>query len=270
MPTPVTELDLLRLSSLPPSKVVAWFKAKGYAISWDWRDVWQQQHARAFTVAKAANDDILRALRDGVDQAVTNGWSERRFIQEMTPRLQQMGWWGQQSVVNPTGNLQLVQLGSPWRLKTIYRTNMYTSFATGRYRTLVANGHNRPIWVYDAMNDSLTRDSHRALDNRAWRYDDPIWKRIYPPCGFNCRCQIRALTEEQAAQRGISVSTDQNLPAGFPDDGWDFNPAEQTIEQLMVKVAPKPRTLAQRIGEISISAIIDGIMRALRGERDQP
>lgn len=270
MPSPVTELDLLKLSQLPPTKVVAWFKAKGYAISWDWRDVWQQQHARAFTVAKAAQGEILQTLRDGVDQAVSNGWSERRFLQEMTPRLQALGWWGQQSIINPTGNLQLVQLGSPWRLKTIYRTNMYTSFAAGRYRVLKANGANRPIWVYDAINDSRTRETHRAMDGRAFRYDDPIWKRIYPPSAFNCRCMVRALTEEQAAARGIEVGGQRDLPLGFPDNGWDYNPAEQTIDQLMVKVAPKPRTLAQRIGEISISAIIEGIMRALRGEAERP
>lgn len=245
MPTPITELDLLKLTALPPSKVVAWFKAKGYAISWDWREVWQQQHARAFTVAKATSRDVLQVLRDGVDQAVTEGWSERRFIQNMTPRLQKAGWWGKKSLINPTGNLELVQLGSPWRLKTIYRTNMYTSYATGRYKVLKANGANRPIWVYDAINDSLTRDSHRAMDGKAWRYDNPIWSQIYPPGGYNCRCMVRALTEAQAQSRGIKVEGDQSPPLGYPDEGWDFNPAEQTTDQLEIKLAPKPPSLPE-------------------------
>lgn len=240
----VTQLDLIRLAKEPPGKIIEWFRSKGFRISWDWREVWQSEHDRAFTVARAMKRDVLQVLKDGVQQAIEQGWSERRFIQEMAPALQALGWWGRQSIINPAGNLQLVQLGSPWRLKTIYRTNLSVAFARGRYALLKANEVNRPIWVYDAKNDDRTRETHRALDNKAWRSDDPIWQRIAPPNGFACRCKIRALTEEQAAERGLVVGGSQTLPEGFPDDGWDFNPATQTIEQLAVKIAPKVPTRA--------------------------
>ena len=244
----VTELELLKLSKMPPSRVVSFFKKKGYAISWDWREVWRDEHARAFTVAKAAKDDILQTLRRGVDQAISSGWSERRFIREMTPTLQKLGWWGQKQVINPAGNLQLVQLGAPWRLKTIYRTNMYTSFSRGRYRTLRANVANRPYWLYDAMNDSLTRPSHRDLDNKVYPALHPVWDRIYPPNGFNCRCMVRALTEDQVKAKGLKIQ-DMNikLPKNFPDNGWDFNPATQTVGQLAAKVRLKPYKPPKRL-----------------------
>jgi len=242
VPRPITQIDLLKLSTQPPGKVVKFFQDKGHVVSWDWREVWQQEHARAFTVAKAAQGDILNTLKEGMDNAIANGWSERRFLQEMTPKLQALGWWGKQQMINPAGNLQLVQLGSPWRLKTIYRTNMQTSFARGRYRVLAANKVNRPYWLYDAMNDSLTRDSHRVLDNKVWPADHPIWRQIFPPNGFNCRCMVRALTAEQVEQRGLKIETGNALPPGFPDDGWNFNPAEQTVEQLAVRMAPKELT----------------------------
>ncbi len=79
-----------------------------------------------------------------------------------------------------------MQLGSPHRLKTIYRTNTSVAFNRGRYATMKGNTERRPLWMYDARNDSLTRDAHRAMDNRVYRHDDPIWSSIYPPNGFNC------------------------------------------------------------------------------------
>lgn len=236
MPTPITEVELAGLVHKTPADIVAFFKAKGHAFSWDWRDVWQEEHARAFTVAKAARKDILDVLRKGVDQAVASGWSAQRFERELTPVLQKLGWWGRQTVINPAGVEEIVQLGSPWRLNTIYRTNTSVSFGRGRYALMKANAINRPYWMYDAVNDSVTRDSHRALDNHVYRHDDPIWDRIYPPCGFNCRCVIRALTADQVKARGLEVRNNPQLPDNFPDAGWDFNPAQQTVGQLAAKL----------------------------------
>ena len=39
----------------------------------------------------------------------------------------QEGWWGKQTVVGPDGRPQVAKLGSPRRLKTIFRTNLRVS-----------------------------------------------------------------------------------------------------------------------------------------------
>lgn len=223
--------ELLGLFRMTPERIVAAFRRKGHQLSFDWRDVWQAEHARAFTVAKAMRDDVLQLLRQGVDMAISEGWSAQRFLSEMTPRLQKAGWWGKDLVLNPaTGLLEEVQLGSPWRLNTIFRTNHSVAFERGRYETQKASAERRPIWVYDAINDSRTRDAHRAMDNRAYRHDDPIWATIRPPSGYNCRCTVRALTEEEAAGEGLEVKTSAESlpPENFPDKGWEYNPAAES------------------------------------------
>lgn len=234
-----TPQELLALFRRPPERIVSAFRGKGYRFSFDWREVWQAEHARAFTVAKAMRDDVLNLLRQGMDLAITEGWSERRFLTEMTPRLQKLGWWGKAMLEDPlTGELHEVQLGSPWRLKTIYRTNHATAFARGRYATQKASAERRQFWMYDAMNDSKTRDSHRALDNRVYRHDDPIWAQIYPPNGWNCRCQVRALTEREVRDMGLEVKTSAEAlpPENFPDEGWAYNPAAESPPALQDRI----------------------------------
>ena len=40
-------------SPLPPAEAIRFFQKKGYKFGFDWRDVWKEEHAVAFTVAKA-------------------------------------------------------------------------------------------------------------------------------------------------------------------------------------------------------------------------
>jgi uncharacterized protein with gpF-like domain len=48
----VSDIDLAYAIGLKPEKAIEYFKAKGFAFSWDWQKIWQEAHARAFTVAK--------------------------------------------------------------------------------------------------------------------------------------------------------------------------------------------------------------------------
>ena len=67
------------------------------------------------------------------------------------------GWWGEQIVVDSNGVAEKVQLGSMYRLKTIYSVNMQTAYQSGRYKTQVDNADNRPYWEYVAVMDASTR-----------------------------------------------------------------------------------------------------------------
>ena len=199
--------DLGFAVKLPPRRAIAYFKAKGYTVSWNWWDAWGETHAKAFTAAKAVKLDVLQSLRGGLDRALTQGLTERTFIKEMEPALRRLGWWGRQFVVNARGEAESVQLGSPHRLKTIFRTNMNTSYAAARERQQRDDVENRPYWQYLSMADGLTRPSHAALNGQVFRHDDPVWDSHYPPNGFNCRCRVRALTAKQVKDRGLKVQT---------------------------------------------------------------
>ncbi|ETS31955.1 phage putative head morphogenesis protein, SPP1 gp7 family [Photorhabdus khanii NC19] len=204
MPQPV---DLGIAAKLEPKLAVDYFRAKGYDISWNWQETEAASHARAFTVAKAAHMDILTTIRDEVDKALSQGTTERDFIKTLKPRLQEQGWWGKQIVVDSGGNAETVQLGSPARLATIYRTNLATAYQAGRYQQQLASTDTHPYWQYIAVMDKNTRKSHAAMNGRVFRFDDPIWNTLYPPNDWGCRCRVRALTAAQVKRMGLKVES---------------------------------------------------------------
>ena len=197
--------------------------------------------------------DILADIRAELDNALANGITPRKFADNLAPRLKAKGWWGKGVVQRPDGTAELVQLGSPHRLKTIYRANMDTARAVSRHQVQQSTVEARPYWMYDALNDGRTRPHHAAMDGKVFRHDDPFWDTHYPPNGFNCRCLVRALTPEQVEQRKLKVessegklhATQQRVgtdkqtgeviyrPATeyrdgdfsfTPDAGWNYNP----------------------------------------------
>lgn len=202
-------VDLGYAFGLPPRRAIEYFKSKGYEISWNWWETWQAAHARSFTVAKAARLDILADIRSEVQRALDEGITAREFAVALEPRLKAKGWWGRQVVVDPAGGAEMAQLGSPRRLKTIYRTNLRVARAQARQQIQRDTADTRPYWMYDAMDDARTRPEHAALDGLVFRHDDPFWDTHYPPNGFNCRCRVRAFTAEEVEARGLTVSSSQ-------------------------------------------------------------
>lgn len=246
-------MELKGLFKLPPALAIKYFTSKKNKLSWDWYEVWQNAHKKAFTVAKVAREDILKDIRSSLDKALVEGKTFHEFQKELKPILQKKGWWGEQFVVDSKGNAEKVQLGSMYRLKTIYRVNMQTSYQAGRYETQLDNAEDRPYWQYVAVMDSSTRPEHAELNELVFRYDDPFWSSFYPPNGWNCRCRVRALSDYKVKSRKIKIgSSDGTLSEEMalvskksgeykpvtvytdpmtghkiaPDVGWSHNPAK--------------------------------------------
>lgn len=186
---------------MQPKDAVAFFRSKGYRITDEWHDMLTHAHAKAFTVARAQNIDVLAAIRGELDNALANGVTRQQFQKNLTPHLQKLGWWGK--TVNAAGDE--IQLGSPHRLNTIYRANMQSAYNAGRYRRHLERADIAPYWQYTAIQDSHTRPAHQALHGKVFRYDDPIWQTIYPPNGWGCRCSVRALTAKQLEREGLKA-----------------------------------------------------------------
>nr|WP_186352569.1 phage minor head protein [Pseudomonas proteolytica] len=190
---------------MEPEQAVAYLKSKGYAITWNWQDMLDQAHDQAFTVAKAMRLDLLSDIRGALETALQDGQTLKQFITALQPTLESQGWWGKQVIVDSQGEGELVQLGSPRRLKTIYQTNLQSAYMAGRKATMEETTDTHPYWMYVAILDGKTRPSHRALHGQVFRHDDPIWSAIFPPNGFNCRCRVVALTEAAVKRRGLKI-----------------------------------------------------------------
>lgn len=108
-------------------------------------------------------------------------------------------------------------------LDNVFRTNIQSAYAHGRWQQQQRNKAARPYLMYSAIDDSRVRPSHLAMNRIVRHIDDPFWLTCYPPNGFRCRCTVIALTEKQALKYGIT--SDEDLPDVAVDLGWSTNPA---------------------------------------------
>lgn len=280
MPT----IDLNYLFGLAPEKAIEYLEAKGYAITWDWHEMRDEAHARAFTVAKVMEVDILEDIRAEVQKGLDDGITFAEFKRNLTPRLQAKGWWGE--IVNEATG-EVAEVG-PWRLRTIFDTNVQTAYMTGHYRQAMENTADRPWWMYVAVMDKRTRPAHSALNGLVFRYDDPFWDSHFPPNGFRCRCSVRFLDDEGMKGRPGALRSTQGpeanarlnqvekpqdkagmkttqvtavkttgldgLPVAMaPDAGWSYNPgkagAAHLNDLLERKLKDLPPKLAEQVRE---------------------
>lgn len=233
-PNPV---DLKAIFGLEPKKAVAYLESKGYAITWKWQEMLDQAHDQSFTVAKAMRLDLLSDIRGALETALQDGQTLKQFIAALQPTLESQGWWGKQIIVDSQGVGELVQLGSPRRLKTIYQTNLQSAYMAGRKATMEDTADSHPYWRYIAILDGKTRPSHAALNGTVYRHDDPVWLVIYPPNGFNCRCRVTAMTQSAVNRRGFTVASsagqlrNETVETGIDKRTGAIRTAEVTVLQ---------------------------------------
>jgi hypothetical protein len=191
-----------------PKAALDYIKNKNLKAGFSYKDVWNEEHATAFTVAKAMQIDVLSDLHNAVAQAIENGQSFDTFKKNISPTLQQKGWWGRKDMADPiTGKTVNAQLGSDRRLKTIYRVNMRSAYEKGQYdRTKESDLH---PYLMDRIGPSVNhRPEHEAWDGLILPKDDPFWDSHLPPNGWGCKCYTRAVTEarkQKYEKEGISI-----------------------------------------------------------------
>lgn len=271
---------------LKPEKAIEYFESKGYKITWDWREQWQEAHTRAFTVAGVTKIDVLQDIRGALTDALNNGSTLAEFEKQLTPILQRKGWWGKQAQVDKETGEMFGKGLTPYRLKTIYQANMQSAYMAGRHQSMLENVESRPLWEYVAILDSRTRPSHRALDGKVFRYDDPFWDAFYPPNGFNCRCRVRARDADDLRAAGkylsngygrmedVEVAVNRRLDkatvTGYrepvtgnlfrPDAGWSYNPAKHWAKPFTpppLDDLPKTFTPGIALPDLPMPAVFD-------------
>lgn len=226
-----------------PKDALEYLRAKGYKVGFDHRDVWREEHATAWTVAKAIRLDILEAIRAAIDEAVDAGQSFDQFKRELKPLLVKLGWWGRAELRDPlTGELREVQLGSPRRLRVIFDVNLRTAHAAGQWQRIERTRKTHPFLLYQLGPSREHRPEHAGWAGIILPADDPWWQTHFPPNGWGCKCWVRQLSRREAErllgsgkyldkapdlglQEYINKRTGQVLevPAGI-EPGWDYNP----------------------------------------------
>lgn len=247
------------LFDMTPETALEFFKAKGLQPTFRYTDMIREEHDVAFTVAKMMQVDLLNTTRELLDKSLDEGWSIGRFRKELGPKLKAAGWWGRANMLDPAGNLvQDVQLGSAHRLNTIFRSNLQSAYSVGHWERIQESAQSAPWLMYDAVDDLRTRPAHARLDSRVLPVSDSFWDRMMPPNGYNCRCGVIQLSDQDLERLNITPSKRpklemvkwknprtgqiEEIPAAA-DPGWDHNPGKSRLEKLQRLAAEKANRL---------------------------
>ncbi|MGL4224956.1 MAG: phage minor head protein [Vibrio sp.] len=207
-------------SPVVPKAALDYLSRKKLKPGFNHAEVWQQEHAAAFTVAKMTETDLLAETHALLVQSIAQGKTFADFQRELRPQLMDRGWWGRQERVNPgTGKAELVQLGSNQRLKTIYQTNLRTAHAAGNWQRIERNQQTHPYLVYELGAAQEHRQEHMAWHGLVLPVDDKFWDTHYPLNGWGCKCRVRQINQaglDKLKRDGITSRTPELDNNGLP------------------------------------------------------
>ena len=249
----ITQSDIKACLNKSPEEIIDFFKAKGCRITWDWQDDWQECQAKSFTIAKVMEMDILQDIKNELVRALDSGETLQTFKSNLESVLAAKGLWkGKKEVTNPdTGETAEIELGSNRRMRQIFETNLTTSYRAGQYKQQWENRESRPWWMYVCKMLPTSREEHKALHGKVFRYDDPFWDSFYPPNGFNCRCDVIPLTEDE-----INKIKHYTLQPKLDKDGQQVVingiPQYEHVLTKIEKCKSTPSSLTQRNAQVTI------------------
>ncbi len=249
--------------SLPFKEQIEFFRAKLNLPTAHWTDIYTKEHDWAFVVAGATRDALLCDLRAAVEKAISQGTTLEEFRRDFDSIVDKHGWHGW------TGEDR--KGGKAWRTRTIYETNLATSYAAGRYQQL----QHAPLWRY-VHADWVThpRPEHLAWDGLILPKDDPWWNTHFPPNGWGCKCSVQGVWLDELGDFGKkapdAAPPDEpvtheigkrsplgprrvTVPAGI-DPGFEYTPGKARTEALTLKEHPDrppetPAEYAKRTGD---------------------
>lgn len=168
----------------------------------------QRYKKQAFTIAGISDVRLIEQIKDALADAMESGATEADFRKAVNALTDEAG---------------IERLAST-QIDTVFQTAVQTAYQNGRFEQMSSPevAAALPYWVYRTAGDDRVRASHAALDGFAARNDDSVWMRIYPPCGFNCRCTVTAEGPEDVREDADTPGLGR-IPmaaADVPDEGF--------------------------------------------------
>lgn len=143
-----------------------------------------QYRRDAFTLAGVSDVRLIEKIRDALADIAAKGGTLADFHAAVT-RL--------------TGDASVEELNA-FTLDTAFQTAMQKAYSAGRLKQMQdpAVVDALPFWQYWTVGDLRVRPEHAVLDGFVARAIDPVWAKIYPPSGFNCRCSVVPIAADEA------------------------------------------------------------------------
>ncbi|WP_420598630.1 PBECR2 nuclease fold domain-containing protein [Neptuniibacter sp.] len=233
--------------SVPFREQSEFFRRKLNLPTNHWTDIYNAEHDWAFVVAGANRDAIVQDFRVAIEKAIASGTTLEEFRKDFDDIVARYGW-------DYNG-------GREWRSRTIYETNLFSSYNAGRLQQLSEMTDVLPYWRYN-HSDAVEhpRQEHLKWDGKTLRADDPWWKTHFTPNGWGCQCYITAHTEEDLIEMGkdgpdtappinwevreIGLRNPNGprkvrVPAGI-DPGFEHAPGQSRLQSSIPPERPEP------------------------------
>jgi hypothetical protein len=229
---------------LPFQEAIDFLRSKVNLPTRRWDDVTRQGQVRGFTVAGIARDDMLSDFMAALLTARTAGTGFNEFRKSFDEIVDRTGW-----KFNAKGGTD--EERREWRAGIIYRTNMRTSYMAGRWKQLTDPDvlKYRPYLQYVHSRALHPRLLHLHWDGLVLATIDPAWRYMFPPNGWGCGCDVKALSERDLKRLGKSGPDEApdltpyesvDPSTGYPelrypgiDRGWDYNVGEEWLSGIV-------------------------------------
>ncbi len=280
-----------------PAEVTDFFDQKVLRPAFSWQDVWAQEHAYAFTVAKATELELLNTFKASISEALAKGQGFETWRKDLLPQLAAIGWDQPKLVDDLTGQQppRMVDFTAPRRLQTIFQANMATARSAGQWNRAQRTKGGLPYILYVRTSSAEPRLEHLTWVGLILHVDDPFWQTHWPPNGWGCKCSIRQITGRERdkllstppGDGGISYTTDvpdngppriftnsrtgevTSVPAGI-DPGWGGNPGLDRAQTLVTRVTQQLEQASEADARSAIAAIAASDMpRVVAGLPDE-
>ena len=276
----------INIPKVIPHEAIEYITSKGLATSYNWAEIYAQEHASKFTVAKIMELDVLDSIHQSVIDAVADGQTFHTFKKGMLEKLGEDGWGSYAQKDEVTGE-DLTRL-SDKRLKKVYQVNKTQSYHTGSWHRFEANKATHPYLRYRLGSSLKHRPEHKSFENLVLPVDDPFWQTHMPMNGWGCRCWVQSLTRDKAEKASISDSPKieyhdwenkstgrkHKVPKGI-SPGFEYNVGrhrehkalEMVTDKLTQVVTQNPKqanvTMSALLGDATQKAMIAKVVRAM-------
>jgi len=173
-----------------------------------------EMKGQAITVAGLEKATIEKEIKALLFQAIKNGDDIKAFkhnLNEAAIKYSQPVY----AAVGAVGDTIL-----DFHAETIFRTNIMDAYNAGRKDALLDPDvkESFPAWQISEVLDGRTRQNHASATGLTFMADDPVWSRLTPPNGYNCRAVLIPINLFDFERDQLSSAGD--IPADYPDPGF--------------------------------------------------
>lgn len=237
-----------------PDSWAQYFKDKIDVPTGSWRELLDNEHRWAFSIAGITNaqilEDVRRSLIDELEKP--DGLSYREWLKQFDQVTAKSGW-------QPDG----------WRSRLIFQQNIRNSFAAGRWHQMTDPKLLRETggWQWRHRWPENPRREHLALNGKIYPPGERSFDRQgVPPGGhFHCHCVLTVVSQVEMEERGLAPLAPRPEIDRFPP-GQNPQDRQETLQTLLGRLGPRWEPATRELIESKINSYLTQILNEFMTE----